>query len=149
MTVEKGSLPVLEPPKENFARVLRGVEMPELGPAIKGKVRDSWVLERNGQKIRVMVTTDRQSDFDRDICTVPGKGQVLNLISAFWFENTRDIIPNHMVAVPHPNVLIAKQAQETLPVELVFRRYMARSSTTTSVYTNYFGDKSRGIKARM
>lgn len=148
MTVEKGSLPVLEPLKENFARGLRGVKIPELGHVIRGKVRDSWVVERNGEKIRVMVTTDRQSAFDRDICTVPGKGEVLNLISAFWFEGTQDIAPNQMLAVPHPNVLIAKQVETTLPVELIFRRYMARSSTTTSIYANYFGDKSREIDVR-
>jgi len=148
MTAEKKDFAVPEPPRENFVRGLAGVEIPELGNAIHGKVRDNWVVARNGERIRVMVTTDRQSAFDRDICTIPGKGQVLNLQSVFWFERTKDIIPNHMIAVPHANVFIAKQAEATLPVELVFRRHMARSSTETSVYTNYFGDESRGIKAR-
>jgi len=148
MTAEKKYFAVPEPPRENFARGLRGVEIPELGNAIHGKVRDNWVVERNGERIRVMVTTDRQSAFDRDVCTVPEKGKVLNLISAFWFEKTQNIAPNQMLAIPHPNVLMAKQAEATLPVELIFRRYMATSSTSTSVYTNYFGNERRGINAR-
>lgn len=142
-----------EAPRENFLRGLSQVDIPQLGEPIRGKVRDSWVFEQHDEKddslFRVLVTTDRQSAFDRVLCTVPGKGQVLNLISAFWFENTRDIISNHMIAVPHPNVLIAKQAVATLPVEVVLRRYMAKSSTSTSVFHNY-AEKGRreiyGIK---
>lgn len=149
MAVEREMSSIPEPPRENFARGLLTVDIPELGvPKESGKVRDNYVVEKDGQKLRVMVTTDRQSAFDKDICLIPGKGQVLNELSAFWFEKTREIVPNHMLAVPHPNVLIAKQAEAKLPVELIFRRYMARSSTTTSVYTNYFGDESRGINAR-
>ena len=120
-------------PKENFAGGLLQVDLPELGQPIRGKVRDIWVV---GQQ-RVMVTTDRQSAYDRLICTVPGKGQVLNLKSAYWFDQTKDIVENHMISVPHPNVLIAKQAKATLPVEVVLRRYIAKSSTSTSVYHNY------------
>lgn len=127
-----------EAPRENFSKGLYRVEIPELGEPIEGKVRDSWIFkDEHGKYRRVLVTTDRQSAFDSIICTVPGKGQVLNLISAFWFENTKDIVPNHMIAVPHPNVLIAKQAVAILPVEVVVRRYMAKSSTSTSIYHNY------------
>lgn len=131
-----------ETPIENSSRGLFQVEIPELGIPIKGKVRDSWVI---GEDARLMVTTDRQSAYDRHICTVPGKGRVLNLLSAYWFENTQDIVPNHMIAVPHPNVLLARQAQITLPVEIVLRRYMAKSSTTTSVYHNYADRERREI----
>lgn len=120
-------------PKENFSRGLFSVEIPQLGEPIRGKVRDIWVIDKDGSQFRIMVTTDRQSAFDSVVCTTPGKGQVLNLMSAFWFENTRGIIQNHMIEVPHPNVLIARQAATTLPVEVVVRRYMARSSTATSV----------------
>lgn len=137
MTAERKNFLTPEPPRENFARGLRKIDIPELGPAIRGKVRDSWILNMNGEKIRIMATTDRQSAFDRDICTIPGKGPVLNLLSAFWFGKTREIIPNHMLAVPDSHVLIARQAEATLPVELIFRRYMARSCTNTSVYHNY------------
>lgn len=132
MTAERKS-PIPETPIENFSRGLFQVDISELGIPIRGKVRDIWVID----DLRLMVTTDRQSAYDRHICTVPGKGQVLNLLSAYWFEKTQDIVPNHMVAVPHPNILFARQAQATLPVEIVLRRYMAKSSTTTSVYHNY------------
>lgn len=118
---------------ENFSQGLLGVEIPGLGPKIEGKVRDIWVVG----DYRIMITTDRQSAFDRLICTVPGKGQALNLISAWWFERTKQIFPNHLIAIPHPNVLIAQQVEKAIGVEVVFRRYMARSSTRTSVYYNY------------
>lgn len=134
-----------EAPRENFARGLYSVDIPELGQPIRGKVRDSWVLEDGKSSLRVLVTTDRQSAFDRIIGTTPGKGTVLNLMSAFWFNKTRDIIPNHALAVLHPNVLIAKQARATLPVEVVVRRFMAKSSTDTSVYSNYVDKEKREI----
>lgn len=129
-------------PRENFERGLFRVDIPQLGESIKGKVRDSWVLEGNR---RVLVTTDRQSAFDRIIGTTPGKGQVLNLMSGFWFERTGDIVQNHVIAIPHPNVLIARQAEATLPVEVVVRRFMAKSSTDTSVYHNYVDEGKRII----
>lgn len=54
-------------------QVLETVDLPEdrFGPKIQGKVRDNWVLP-DGR--RVMVTTDRQSAFDRMVCLTPGKG---------------------------------------------------------------------------
>lgn len=137
MAAERPAFSASEIPPENFARGLFEVVIPELSTKTEGKVRDIYIVEKGNKKLRVMVTTDRQSAFDRLVCTIPDKGQVLNLISAFWFENTVDIVPNQMIAVPHPNVLIARQAEVTLPVELIFRRYMARSSTKTSVYYNY------------
>lgn len=124
---------VLGVPAENFSQGLFEVEIPELGPKLAGKVRDMWVV---GDK-RVIVTTDRQSAFDSIICTIPGKGAVLNSLSAWWFEETRHIAPNHLITVPHPNVMITKQAEKVIGVEVVLRRYMARSSTKTSVYYNY------------
>lgn len=132
-TTNEKQLSILDAPAENFSRGLLAVEIPELGSKIERKVRDIWIKD----DLRLMLTTDRQSAYDRIICTIPGKGQVLNLLSAFWFENTKDIIANHMIAVLHPNVLVARQAVATLPVEVVLRRYMAKSSTSTSVYHNY------------
>lgn len=128
-----------EAPAANYARGLQTVDIPELGPKISGKVRDSWVVDLGGGSapVRVMVSTDRTSAYDRAICAVPGKGAVLNELSAFWFRNTADIISNHMIEAPHPNVLIARQAEATLPIEVVVRRYMAESATKTSVFHNY------------
>ena len=71
-----------------------------------GKVRDRYDL---GPTKLALVTTDRQSGFDRMLALVPFKGQVLNLTSAYWFEVTKDIVPNHLLSVPHPNVTIGKK----------------------------------------
>lgn len=139
-----------EVPAANLAQGLLEIrELPDLGPrtiTIRGKVRDIWVVEhpKYGQ-VRVMVTTDRTSAYDRLVCTVPGKGRVLNELSEFWFRQTADIIPNHLLAVPHPNVMVTRQAQAMLPVEVVLRRYLAQSSTSTSVYRNYTEGGRRNI----
>jgi len=99
-----------EAPRVNFARGLRQVDLgSEFGTVKRGKVRDKWEFQKDGEELLALITTDRASAFDHVICTVPGKGQVLNLTSAYWFELTKDIIPNHVVSVPHPNVLIAKK----------------------------------------
>jgi len=79
-----------------------------------GKVRISYAYP-HGQ--RLFITTDRLSAFDRVIAGVPYKGQVLNQLSAWWFERTADVVPNHVVELPDPNVLIARSAQP-LPVEV-------------------------------
>ena len=72
-----------------------------------GKVRVSYALD--GDR-RLFVTTDRLSAFDRIIAGVPYKGQVLNQLSAWWFDRTADVVANHVVAVPDPNVLVARAA---------------------------------------
>lgn len=103
-----------------------------MASAIEGKVRDR--IELNEQRL-ALVTTDRQSGFDRHLALVPFKGAVLNLTSAFWFQQTMDIIPNHVIAVPHPYVTIAKKCQP-FPIEFVVRSYMT-GSTSTSIWKNY------------
>ena len=88
-----------------------------IAPArLTGKVRDRYDL---GSKL-ALVTTDRQSGFDRMLAKVPYKGQVLNLTSAFWFDVTKDIVPNHLLEVPHPNVSIVKKCTP-FPIEFVVR----------------------------
>lgn len=141
----EGQSPQFDAPRENFEGGLVQVDMPALGIVDRGKVRDFWTVRNGDSELRVMVTTDRLSAYDRVVAAVPGKGQVLNLLSQFWFENTGDIIPNHMVAVPHPNVLVARQAKAVLPVELVVRGHMAQSSTDTSIYSNYITKGRRKI----
>jgi phosphoribosylaminoimidazole-succinocarboxamide synthase len=81
------------------------------------------------------VTTDRHSSFDRIIAHVPHKGQVLNQMSAWWCEKTRDIVPNHIVSTPDPNVTIGKKCK-TVPVEAVVRGYIT-GVTDTSLWTLY------------
>lgn len=96
-----------------------------------GKVRDTYLYQ--GQ--RILITTDRQSAFDRILAAIPYKGQVLNQISAFWFKETEEIIPNHLIATPDPNVSIVKSCQ-TLPVEIIVRGYIT-GVTDTSAWYNY------------
>jgi len=82
-----------------------------------------------------MVTTDRLSAFDRVLATVPFKGQVLTMVSAWWFNKTQHIVPNHLIAQPDPNVIVAKKCN-VFPIEFVVRGYMT-GSTSTSIWTNY------------
>lgn len=101
------------------------------GKKYQGKVRDTYDC---GDKL-VLITTDRQSAFDKVIASVPYKGQVLNLTSAWWFEQTESIVPNHVIAIPDPNVTIAKKC-EVFPIEFVMRGYIT-GTTSTSLWTQY------------
>ena len=96
-----------------------------------GKVRDQYELDEQ----IVLITTDRQSAFDRVLASIPFKGQVLNLTSAWWFEQTKDIIPNQVISVPDPNVTLAKKCK-VFPIEFVVRGYIT-GSTSTSLWTVY------------
>ena len=98
----------------------------------RGKVRDHYDLP-DGR--RIMVATDRQSAFDQVLAAVPFKGQVLTATARFWFEATADIVPNHVVAYPDPNVMVVKRL-EMLPVEVVVRDYLT-GSTSTSIWPMY------------
>ena len=97
-----------------------------------GKVRASWAC---GDDQRLIVTTDRLSAFDRVLAGVPYKGQVLNELSAWWFECTADVIANHVIAVPDPNALLARAARP-LPVEVVVRGHIT-GVTDTSLWGMY------------
>jgi phosphoribosylaminoimidazole-succinocarboxamide synthase len=110
---------------------LASVELPELGARQRGKVRDMYALDGR----RVLITTDRISAFDRVLGAIPFKGQVLNQLSAWWFEQTGDVVANHLLAVPDPNVTIAREAAP-LPVEVVVRGYIT-GVTKTSLWTLY------------
>ncbi len=100
-------------------------------PKKVGKVRDIYASNNR----LALVSTDRLSAFDRAITTIPLKGRILNLLSAWWFAETRHIIDNHLLAVPHPNVLIARNCRP-IPVEFVVRGHMT-GSTSTSLWTHY------------
>jgi phosphoribosylaminoimidazole-succinocarboxamide synthase len=96
-----------------------------------GKVRDLYICE----DLVFLVTTDRQSAFDRQLASVPFKGQILNLISLWWLNLSKDIVPNHVLASPHPNVTIGKKCT-VFPIEFVMRGYIT-GSTSTSLWINY------------
>ena len=83
----------------------------------------------------VLITTDRQSAFDRVLAAVLFKGQVLNMTSAWWFEQTRHIVPNQVLPTPAPNVTIAEKCT-VFPIEFVMRGYI--TGTTA-------GDTSSGV----
>ena len=117
--------------KKNLKNVLSASNFHSLGPRLKGKVRDVYDL---GDSL-AFITTDRQSAFDRHLALVPFKGQVLTQTSFFWFEHTRDIVPNHLIARPDPNVIIGRKLQ-VFPVEFVVRGFLT-GVTSTSVWTAY------------
>ena len=88
----------------------------------KGKVRENYYKDKE----IIMVTSDRVSAFDHVLGTIPFKGQILNEIACFWFDKTKDIVPNHFISSPDPQVLITKKAK-TLPVEVIVRQYITGS----------------------
>jgi phosphoribosylaminoimidazole-succinocarboxamide synthase len=104
----------------------------------RGKVRDVYAIDAERLLI---VATDRLSAFDVILPDpIPGKGRILNSISNFWFERTRHIVPNHLLATPLAEVLpdAAERAQvegrcvvarrlRALPIEAVVRGYLIGS----------------------
>ncbi len=117
--------------KKQIEFTLKGTDFPNLGKKYKGKVRDVYIAR---DKL-FLIATDRQSAFDRILARIPFKGQVLTQTSAFWFENTKDIIPNHVIEVPDPNVVVCKKLK-VFPVEVVVRGYIT-GVTSTSAWTAY------------
>ena len=117
--------------RQGLDNVLGGTDF-DVGKRISGKVRDSYLL--SGGR-RALVTTDRVSAFDRILGTIPFKGQVLNQIASFWFDATRDIVPNHVISTPDPNVMVVSECEQ-LPLEFIVRGYIT-GVTSTSAWTNY------------
>src|SRR5579872_3316663 len=117
--------------RANLSQCLSETDLPTLGEKYEGKVRDNYT--RAGR--RYIVVTDRISAFDRVLGTIPFKGQVLNRLAAWWFERTRDTVPNHMVRAPDPCVLECVECEPIL-VEMVVRAY-ATGTTSTSLWTHY------------
>ncbi len=126
--------------QDDFAQAVenpfRETELP-LPNRHTGKVRDLYALE-NGELL--LVTTDRLSAFDRILGLVPYKGQVLNQLSAFWFDKTEGIVPNHKLSVPDPNAMLARKAR-TLPVEVVVRGYISGVTKTALWYRYDLGER--------
>ena len=101
---------------------LRETWFEHLGDRYGGKVRDVY---RPGDGRIILITSDRISAFDHILRqAIPLKGQVLNRLAAFFFEQTEDIAPNHLLDVPDPNVTIAVEC-DALPIEFVVRGYLA------------------------
>lgn len=114
----------------------------ERRPDSRGKVRDIYDAGEN----LLMVATDRISAFDFILSDeIPFKGEVLNRISAFWFDKFADIVPNHLVSIDPADfpeefaeyrdylagrAMLVKKAQ-TIPIECIVRGYLTGSGKKT------------------
>jgi len=110
---------------------LKTVDLEGLGKKYSGKVRDFYIVGDT----RVLITTDRISAFDVILGYIPYKGAVLNLLAGFWFEKTKNIVDNHLISIPDPNVTIAKNVLP-IPIEMVVRGYIT-GVTNTSIWGSY------------
>lgn len=107
--------------RRQLPHTLTETHLDEFGAKYRGKVRDTY---RSDDRL-ILVTTDRISAFDHVLRqAIPFKGQVLNQLAAYFFEHTKDIVPNHVLSVLDPNVTVAMRC-ETVPVEFVVRGYLA------------------------
>jgi phosphoribosylaminoimidazole-succinocarboxamide synthase len=108
----------------------------------KGKVRDVFTLKNKGEKL-LIVTSDRISAFDKVLTTIPCKGEVLNKISLFWFNELKSIIPNHIIKQTSPRSVLTNK-YDVLPIEVIVRGYL-----TGSAWRDYEkGNPISGIKLR-
>lgn len=124
---------------------LAGTELEGFAPAeapagvklARGKVREIFDL---GDRLLIL-TTDRISAFDRVLAVIPCKGEVLNRMSLFWFDKTRDIVENHLIQEVSPRAVLVKKCR-VLPVEVVVRGYL-----TGSAWRDYrSGNEVSGIR---
>jgi phosphoribosylaminoimidazole-succinocarboxamide synthase len=123
--------------RNQLEKTLDETNFPSLGKLYKGKVRDNYIQEDK----RIIIATDRLSAFDRVITTIPFKGQMLNQISSFWFDKTKNIAKNHLIEIPDPNVAVVRQC-ELIPVEMIVRSYI-----TGTMWRNYLkGVSTSGIE---
>jgi phosphoribosylaminoimidazole-succinocarboxamide synthase len=117
--------------RAQLGKTLDATDFPTLGEKYEGKVRDCYT--KDGR--RTLIVSDRLSAFDVVLGTIPFKGQVLNQMAAYWFEATKNLVPNHVISVPDPTVMIAVECK-LLPVEFVMRAYIT-GVTSTSIWTHY------------
>ncbi len=109
-----------------MSRTLRDIDgsvLPAGTRVTQGKVRDIAEL---GDRL-IICTTDRVSAFDRVLTVIPCKGEVLNTVSLFWFDNTADIVPNHVVERLSARTIGALKCR-VIPVEIVVRGYLTGSA---------------------
>lgn len=102
-----------------------------------GKVRDWYDISADR---RLFITTDRLSAFDRILACVPYKGQVLNQLTNWWFDQTADIIPNHKISMPDPNAVVAELV-EPFPIEVIVRGYITGVTSTALWYRYSLGER--------
>ena len=100
--------------------------------AVSQQVRDVYKCPSGNL---ALITTDRQSAFDRVLAAIPFKGMVLNQLAAWWFSKTTDIVANGALSQPHPTVTMALPI-DVFPIEFVVRGYVT-GSTDTAIWTHY------------
>lgn len=112
-------------------QALESIDLPGL-IGERGQVRDNFVLQ-DGR--RVVISTDRFTVFNQRVGLVPYKGQVLNQLTLWWFEQTANIMPNHLIDVVDPNTTIALTAHP-LPIAVVVRTFLS-GVTPSSLWKRY------------
>ena len=110
--------------RKNIGNAIKDTDFEGLGEKYTGKVRDNYTDRANNK--RVIVVTDRISAFDVVLGTVPFKGQVLNQLAEYWFEETKDIAPSHFISAPDPNIMVVDLCKP-FPVEVIVRAYITGS----------------------
>lgn len=110
--------------RRNTGNTIKETSFGALGEKYRGKVRDNYT--NKAKQERVIIVTDRISAFDVVLGTIPFKGQVLNQIAAFWFEQTRDVAESHFISSPDPNIMIARLCKP-FPTEVIVRNYITGS----------------------
>ena len=99
--------------------------MPELQHVASGKVREIYSID---DERLLLVASDRISTFDVVLPTeIPDKGRVLTGLSAFWFARTRELVPNHLLALRDDGRSTECRRLEMLPLECVVRGYLTGS----------------------
>src|SRR4051794_17276932 len=107
--------------------------MPEAVHVGSGKVRELYALDDDRL---LLVASDRISTFDVVLPTdIPDKGRVLTGLSGFWFARTRDVVPNHLLALREDGRSTECRRLEMLPIECVVRGYLSGSGWKDYVAT--------------
>lgn len=100
---------------------LGNLSTPQLERIHSGKVRESFRVDN---QTRMIVATDRVSSFDMVLeSLIPDKGRVLNLLSAYWFEATRNLVESHFIEAIDPNISLVREAKP-LRVEMIVRGFL-------------------------
>ena len=116
---------------KNMTQTLNDINILNLNKIKSGKVRDLYYYSDDSI---IISHTDRLSSFDKSICDIDGKGQLLCRTAAWWFSNTKHIINNHVLEAGE-NLLRVKKCR-VIPIEFVVRGYIT-GSTSTSLWTHY------------
>lgn len=117
---------------QEYTEIMKNLELLRTG-----KVRDIFKNNYNNfdEETYLMVASDRVSAFDRHLTTIPYKGIVLHKVSNWWFEQTKKIVPNHIIGSLNDRTMVVKTCQ-VIPIEFVMRAYLT-GSTSTSIWKNY------------